>query len=250
MKSRLFLGAAIAFALTTSAYAADSPGKPPAAIGAWGVDTRGLSKTVRPGDDFYRYVNEGWLKTAKMPPGLPALESFTEVYLSTEQRVLGIIKESREGNDAPGTPEQQIADYYRSFADMERRNALGITPIASTLSIIAGTKDRNDLARLMAMPWMDGPIGAGVTSDAADPRRQIGAVAAGGLTMPTRDYYLDPIAGQCRPSARPCRTMWPPPTGGPGIPDAEARAAKVMALETGDREGAVDHRAAARRRRA
>ena len=91
-----------------------------AAIGEWGIDTAGMSKTVKPGDDFYRYVNEGWLKTAKMPQGLPATDSLTELYLSTEQRVLGILTEAREGNDAPGTPEQLIADYHRSVADRER----------------------------------------------------------------------------------------------------------------------------------
>jgi endothelin-converting enzyme/putative endopeptidase len=231
MKSILFLGAAVVLGLSAPALAADSPGKPPAAIGAWGVDTGGLSKTVRPGDDFYRYVNEGWLKTAKMPPGLSALESFTEAYLSTEQRVLGIIKEAREGNDAPGTPEQQIADYYRSFADMEKRNALGITPLASTLSIIAGTKDRADLARLMAMPSMEGLIGAGVTTDATEPRRQIGAVAGGGLTMPTRDYYLDPSPANV--AFRKAFQDYVAATyRRAGVPDADARAAKVLALET------------------
>ena len=66
---------------------------PKAAIGEWGVDTTGLSKTVQPGDDFYRYVNEGWLRSAKIPQGLPATDALTELYLSTEQRVLGIIKE-------------------------------------------------------------------------------------------------------------------------------------------------------------
>jgi endothelin-converting enzyme/putative endopeptidase len=231
MKSMLFAGAAIALVLVAPVQAADSGEKPPATIGAWGVDTKGMSKTVRPGDDFYRYVNEGWLKSAKLPAGLSALESFTEVYLSTEQRVLGIIKEAREGNDAPGTPEQQIADYYRSYANMEKRNALGITPIASTLSIIAGTKDRADLARLMAMPSMDGLIGAGVTSDAAEPKRQIAAVAAGGLTMPTRDYYLDPSPANV--AFRKAFQDYVAETyRRAGMADAEARATKVMALET------------------
>jgi endothelin-converting enzyme/putative endopeptidase len=231
MKSMLFLGAAIALVLVAPAQAADSGAKPKATIGAWGVDTKGMSKTVRPGDDFYRYVNEGWLKSAKLPAGLSALESFTEVYLSTEQRVLGIIKEAREGNDAPGTPEQQIADYYRSYANMEKRNALGITPIASTLSIIAGTKDRADLARLMAMPSMDGLVSAGVTTDALEPRRQIAAVAAGGLTMPTRDYYLDPSPANV--AFRKAFQDYVAETyRRAGMADAEARAAKVMALET------------------
>jgi len=107
-----------------------------AEIGEWGIDTSSLSKTVRPGDDFYRYVNEGWLKTAKMPQGLPATDALTELYLSTEQRVLGIITEAREGNDAPGTPEQLIGDYHRSVSDRERRNELGLKPIAASLGLL------------------------------------------------------------------------------------------------------------------
>lgn len=41
-----------------------------AAIGDWGVETAELSTSVRPGDDFYRYVNEGWLAKARIPEGL------------------------------------------------------------------------------------------------------------------------------------------------------------------------------------
>ena len=137
-------------ALPGLAAPAAAPAK--AAIGQWGVDTSGLSKTARPGDDFYRYVNEGWLKTAKMLPGIPFMDGFVEAYLATEQRVGGIIQQSRETTDAPGSPEQMIGDFHRSHANTERRNALGITPIASTLSIISGTTDRNDIAKLMAMP--------------------------------------------------------------------------------------------------
>ena len=37
-----------------------------------------ISKDVRPGDDFYRYVNEGWLKTAAPPPGFPFPNAFVD----------------------------------------------------------------------------------------------------------------------------------------------------------------------------
>jgi endothelin-converting enzyme/putative endopeptidase len=169
-----------------------------AAIGAWGVDTAGLSRTVRPGDDFYRYVNEGWLKTAKLPPGMASIDPFVEVQLSTEQRVAEIITEAREGNDAPGTPERMIADFHRSHSDTARRTALGITPIASTLSIVGGLKSRDDLAKVMAWPWLGGMVVGGVSADSDDPRRQIAIIGAAGMTMPSRDYYLnegEPYAG-------------------------------------------------------
>ena len=202
-----------------------------AAIGKWGVDTAGISQVVKPGDDFYRYVNEAWLKTAKAPPGVPYIDAFVEVYLATEQRVAGIIEESRQSTDAPGSAEQMIGDFHRSHADMARRNALGITPIASTVSIIAGTTDRTDLARIMTWPWMDGLIAGGVVSDSREPGRQMAGVGVGGLTMPSRDYYLadvEPYIGHRKALLDYIAASF----SRAGVPDAEARAARVMALET------------------
>ncbi len=231
MKTRLLTGIATALLALAPANAADSAAAQKAAIGAWGVDTGGISRTVKPGDDFYRFVNEGWLKTAKIPAGLPYMDSFVEVYLSTEQRVAGIVAEARESTDAPGSPEQQIGNFHRSHADMDRRNALGITPIASTLSIINGTSDRADFARIMGYPWIDGFIASGVTSNADDPRRQIAAVGVGGLTMPSRDYYLaetEPYVGHRKALLAYIAASF----RRAGIADADARAARVMAVET------------------
>ncbi|WP_164155673.1 M13 family metallopeptidase [Sandarakinorhabdus rubra] len=234
MKSRSCLAmttALVALLLTGGpAAAAPSTTPPKAAIGQWGVDTSGFSKAVRPGDDFYRYVNEAWLKVAKPPPGVPYIDAFVEVYLSTEQRVAGIIEESRQSTDEPGSPEQMIGDFHRSHANMERRNALGITPIASTLSIISGLKDRTELARVMAWPWMDGFIAGGVLADADNPKNQIAGVGAGGLTMPSRDYYLadaEPYIGHRKALQDYIASSF----RRAGIPDADVRAAKVLALE-------------------
>jgi len=230
MKSLLLASVATALLTLAPGHAAFAA-RHKAAIGEWGVDTKGLSKTVSPGDDFYLYVNEAWLKSAQIPAGLPVIDSFAEVYLSTEQRVAGIITEAREGNDAPGSPEQQIADFHRSHSNVARRNALGITPIASNLSIMAGTTDRADLARIMAYPWMDGMFSGGVVTDANDARRQIAGIAASGLTMPSRDYYLaetEPYIGYRKALLDYIAASF----RRAGIPDADARAATVLALET------------------
>lgn len=204
------------------------PAKPQ--LGDWGVDTSNMSVTVRPGDDFYRYVNEGWLRTAKPPAGIPYIDASVDVYLSTEKRIGGLITEARQKAGAPGSPEQLIGDFHRSHSDMERRNALGLTPIASTLSIVAGTTDRADMAKIMALPWIDGIVGAGVLTDADDPKRQIAAVGIGGLTMPSRDYYLaeaEPYVGHRKALLDYIASTF----RRAGIPDADARAAQVMALE-------------------
>lgn len=121
MKALLASSALMVFALSmpAAAWASSAPTSE-----SWGVDTASFSQSVRPGDDFYRYVNEGWLKTAKPPEGVPFIDALVEVYLATEQRIGGIITESRETTDAPGSPEQLIGDFHRSHSDMERRNAL------------------------------------------------------------------------------------------------------------------------------
>jgi len=210
---------------------ADEAAPPKAQIGEWGVDTTSMSKTVRAGDDFYRYVNEGWLKTAKAPAGIPYIDASVDVYLATEKRIGGIIAEARESTDEPGSPEQLIGDFHRSHSNIERRNALGLTPIASTLSIIAGTTDRSDMAKIMAFPWIDGIFGAGVLTNADDPTRQIAAVGVGGLTLPSRDYYFadtEPYIGHRNALLEYIASSF----RRAGIADADARATKVMALET------------------
>lgn len=184
MKSLLASAGAIAVLLQPVSPAIAQSQAAPA---DWGVDLDNLSPTIRPGDDFYRHVNEGWLAKAKPPEGVPYIDASVEVYLANEQRVAGIIETAREARAAPGTPAQMIGDYHRSHTDMARRNALGITPIASTLSMIAGTQDRAGLARIMALPWMSGLFGGGVLADVDNPERYVAAVGVGGLTMPSRD---------------------------------------------------------------
>jgi putative endopeptidase len=226
MRSLLVSASAIALLLSPSAGIARSE---PVEAG-WGVDPASFSATIRPGDDFYRYVNEGWLKTAKPPEGVPYIDSFVEVYLATEQRIAGIIAMSRESTDEPGSPERMIGDFHRSHADTQRRNALGITPIASTLAIVGGTQDRAGFARIMAYPWMDGFIGGGVLADVDDPDRCIAGVGAGGLTMPSLDYYLadqEPYIGH----RKALQDYIIDSFRRAGIDDPDGRAERVMALE-------------------
>lgn len=226
MKHLLHATAAIALLIAAPAIAQTAP-----AIGAWGVDTASFSKTVKPGDDFYTYVNEGWQKTATIPAGLASMDAFVTLYLSTEQRVGGIIEKARDGRFKPGTPEQQIADYYRSYADRDRRNALGITPIADKLALIEKAQTKGELARLMGLTWTSGVVASGNLADVNDPRQQIVAVVQSGLTLPSRDYYLDPS-----PTYAALRTALRDYVAASfrraGIDDADGRADRVVALET------------------
>lgn len=200
-------------------------------IGAWGVDLAGMSRTVRPGDDFYEYVNETWLRTAKIAPDLPVNDEFVRLYLSNEKRVGEIIQSLLATSQPPGSDGQRIADFYRSALDQRRLDALGLDPIRADLAATAAIRTRAEVVRMLAMPWQKSPIDAGVLNDAGDPTRVIATVGQGGLTLPSADYYLK--SGEPYESLRRAlRTYVAATLTRAGIADAGAKAERIVALET------------------
>ena len=101
-----------------------------AMFGEWGVETKNLSKTVSPGDDFYVYVNEGWLKSTEIPKGFPTMGSFVFVHIQTEDQLKTIINDLLAGKtkDVTGRstlltfrpPEAQSARDFVDTCGMDR----------------------------------------------------------------------------------------------------------------------------------
>ncbi|MEN3951362.1 M13 family metallopeptidase [Iodidimonas sp. SYSU 1G8] len=182
---------------TSSASPDQAPdGKP--LLGKWGIETLEFSSAVKPGNDFYRYVNEDWLKTAKLPEGFPTYDSMTQAYLRTERQLTDLIGGIASGTPTPGSPEAQIAAAYRSYTDMARRNALGEKPLEAGLAQIAALESAEDVARQMAKPFNATVIGIDVMTDSGNPQRYIIGARQSGLGLPATDYYLDdgePFAG-------------------------------------------------------
>src|SRR6476469_114930 len=59
-----------------------------------GVELGNFDKSIRPQDDFYRYVNGTWLKTAKIPADKPEYGSFEKLADDSEMHLRGIIEET------------------------------------------------------------------------------------------------------------------------------------------------------------
>ena len=157
----------------------------------WGVDIKIIAQDIQPGDDFYRFVNKGWLETTKIPQGLPGIESFTELALSTEKQIDSIIKEAIAKNAQSGTPDQQIADLYASYLDTQGRNQRGFDMLKSELNTILASKDHNDIAGKMGKVGYARLFGTSVSVDSGNPQRYILTLTQAGLGLPGREYYLN-----------------------------------------------------------
>ncbi|MCQ8119557.1 M13 family metallopeptidase [Methylomonas rosea] len=182
----------------TAEQSPQTTAQPTAQTKNWGIDTQNIAKDIQPGDDFYRYVNKGWLDTAKIPQGLSGVEAFTELRLSTEKQIAAIIQEAVNKNAQPGSSQQKIADLYTSYLDIAGRNQRGISSLKADLDNILSTNSRSELAGKMAKPAYGSLFATSPTIDSGNPQKYILEILQSGLGLPNRDYYLrtgEPFAG-------------------------------------------------------
>jgi putative endopeptidase len=217
--------------LVACATPAPQPSAQRAALGAWGIETQYLSPTVKPGDDFYRYVNEGWLATAEIPAGFSANTTFLAATLATERELESILSEIEAGPNAEGSPRQRIAALFQSYQDVPRLKERGLAPIRSDLDATLALATREQVVRAMARPFQQSIVGAGVALDPGQPRRYVVELFQAGLGLPSPEYYLlegEPFAG--------FRTAYRDYIEGSfaraGIDRARERADQILALET------------------
>lgn len=157
----------------------------------WGIDTKYIAKDIQPGDDFYRYVNKGWLDTAKIPQGMTSINSFTELQLATEKQIDTLIKDAIAKKAQEGTPEQQVADLYASYTDIQGRNQRGLDILKDELKAILASKDRNKIAGKMGRVGYPRLYNVSVGIDQGNPQHYILGLNQAGLGLPGRDYYLN-----------------------------------------------------------
>lgn len=146
---RSVLGSAALFCLAAVAHAeAQTPQH-----GDWGVDTELLSTTVEPGDDFYRFVNDGWIAKTAIPPDRNFLSEPWVAQLKIYDDVAAMMEEILAApRGAEGTVKRRLQDLHRSYMDAGRIDARGIAPIQEGLNRIARIESHDQVAQFMADP--------------------------------------------------------------------------------------------------
>ena len=160
----------------------------------FGIDKSAQDTTVRPQDDFYRFVNGTWLKETKIPVDKPLYGSFTALRDRSEREVHAIIMQHTEKPDSALA--KKIEDLYASFMDEERANELGIAPVAAELKLIETARNIDDITKLLGefeRAGISGLFGLGIFNDLKQPDRYITYTFQGGLGLPDEAYYRDPL---------------------------------------------------------
>ena len=197
--------------------------------GTWGIDLADMDRTVKPGDDFFAYVEGTWLKNHPIAPDKSSAGYNSEVPDEAEQQVRQIIEEAQTRPDGPIA--RKVGDYYAAWMDEAGVEARGLAPVRPFLQQIDAVATVPALVRLMMQPGFPAPVGFGIGADVADPTRYQAQVGQGRLGLPTRDYYL--LTGEKYVAIRRAyRDYLVKIQGLAGLPDPAGRADRIVALET------------------
>ncbi len=118
-----------------------------------GINLSYIDKTVRPQDNFYLYVNGGWLKDAQIPADKTAIGAFYDLRDNADDDVKAIIEDlaSRQ-HLIPGSDEQKVGDLFRSYMDQETRERLGLSPIQPLLDEVNQLTNKTQLIEFLVKP--------------------------------------------------------------------------------------------------
>ena len=164
---------------------AESTAKPE--IGSFGFDEAGMDRTVKPGDDFFRFAGGGWFTKTEIPADRAAFGMFNVLQERSLTQTRAILDE------ASAQPGSKIGDFYASFMDQATIDQRGITPLAPWMARLKGATSREALLVEMAKlqrHGVGGLIGLFVNQDEKAPDHYIVSVSQGGIALPNRDYYL------------------------------------------------------------
>ena len=158
-----------------------------------GMDLADFNRAVRPQDNLYDFVSGAWLASTQVPADQSNYGTFAQLNVAAQDQLHRIMQETLRSRPAAASEERKAVDFYRSFMDVGRIEALGLAPLRRELARIDALASSADVVRYMGYNQTIGisePLAWSAPQDPGDARSYITEIDQSGLTMPDRDYYL------------------------------------------------------------
>lgn len=160
-----------------------------------GIMLEYMDTSVHPGDDFFRYVNGGWLDAYEIPADRSRWGSFDELNKSTSNRVLEVLQEAiQSGKYASNSDQAKAALFYETAMDTAYLDQLGIAPILPELEKINALGSVQEVISYMmntASYRAGNFFGFYVSPDPNNSDINAAFLGSGSLGLPERDYYTN-----------------------------------------------------------
>jgi putative endopeptidase len=157
---------------------------------ALGIDTTNFDRSVRPQDDFFRFVNGSWLKKTAIPADASSWGAFNELTEKSRTALHSILENAAKTQAPAGSDQRKVGDLYASFMDSARVEQLGINPLQSELARIRALKSSAQLPTTFAhftRLGLQNPFAVSVGQDPKNSSVNIVQIGQSGLGLPDRD---------------------------------------------------------------
>ena len=157
------------------------------------VETGYMDSAMKPGDNFFEFVNGKWLDTIHIPETESGIGSFDDLYNRTRDRLHGILDSVAKGDQTAGSVEQKVGDFYASGMDSITIENRGYDPVKPYLQQIDSIKDAAGIMHFASSLQLENAnplFGQSVGPDDKNSSVNIAVYYQAGLGLPDRDYYF------------------------------------------------------------
>jgi putative endopeptidase len=158
-----------------------------------GIDRKTFDMSVKPGDDFFQYVNGQWIKENPIPPEYSRWGAFPKL----RDDNLIALREILEGLEkVPASLDEnrrKLRDFYQTAMNEKKVQQLGSSPLDELMkqidSVDSADKVIVEAARLRHV-GISTLFSFYVDQDEKQSERYAAHVSQGGMGLPDRDYYV------------------------------------------------------------
>lgn len=157
------------------------------------ISITGIDSSLKPGDDFFMYVNAKWYNNIEIPSTQSGVGAYSFMNFPQRIRLQGILDSVSAAKNPAGSIEQKVGDFYASGMDITTINKRGYAPVKPMLKAIDGIKDVSALMKYVSEQQKLNNysiIGLRVGPDSRNSSINIINLGQTGIGLPERDYYF------------------------------------------------------------
>ena len=168
-----------------------------------GIAVANMDRSVKPGDDFFEYVNGDWIKRTEIPPDRARVNVFSELGDLSNKRTADLIQEIAKSSPPAGSGTRKVADLFSSYMDEAGIEAKGLAVLRPQLDAVAAIQDKRQLSRALGETLRadvdalnntnfhtPNLFGLWVAPGFNDSDHYKAYLMQGGVELPDREYYL------------------------------------------------------------
>ena len=157
------------------------------------ADIQGIDSSISPGNNFFMHINRTWYDSAQIPPSQAGVGAYMFMNYPQRLRLKHILDSVSKANNAAGSIEQKLGDFYASGMDTGTINQRGYEPIKPLLLRIDSISNVTSLLEFVADQAKANTISIirfGVGPDNKNSNLNIAHLYQAGIGLPERDYYF------------------------------------------------------------